>query len=245
MFGNIPKLFGNISTSISISPSHLVKYNKICCQKDSISRFSTFLLKRLPKVPTKGINLSSWYPLHLTKVTVCGGNINSTKRNFTSKKRIKVVEDYTHEEPNPFRVLRHTNYVKLLIGSINKHGKRAIAERVTFNLLAHLKKETGKNPFDVFNEVVENLKPLAQLKNKKVAGVNYKIPSVIDDDRAISVAVRWLVKCSLDRSERGIQKQLIAEVMDVLAGKGLSLKKREESHRQIIVNRPFMKFLRS
>lgn len=144
---------------------------------------------------------------------------------------------------SPFKPRRKTNYLKLLIGVLNKKGERATAESIVFKVLSQIR-ETGRDPYTTVTEAIEALKPLAELQNKIVGGVNYRIPSPLVADKATSIAMRWLVTSAHERPEKSMAKKLYAEIADILQGKGYAMKKREDHHKQVVANRAFMRFLR-
>jgi len=136
------------------------------------------------------------------------------------------------------------NLLKILVNSLIKKGKKVKIEKACFNFLLLLKKGTSKNPVLTFNYALDRVRPLVTLRNKKVAGTNLKIPILVNPGQDTSMSIKWLVE-SLNTKVGNdkIDTKLSQEIIDILASKGLTVKKRTELHKTALANRPFLKYL--
>jgi small subunit ribosomal protein S7 len=136
------------------------------------------------------------------------------------------------------------NFLSVLANSLLKNGKKSKAEGICFDFLYKLRLETKQNPVIVLNAAINKIKPIVTLKGKRVAGTNLKIPALVVSGRDISVAIKWLIDAAIIRGgDQKISDKLVQEVLDILANRGSSLKKKNELHKLALVNRPFLKFM--
>jgi len=142
--------------------------------------------------------------------------------------------------------------VNLFVGSLTKKGNRRQAKRLFAETLKLIKrslltqdKRSEKDPFSVLLDVTSSLRPLITLESKRVGGVIYRLPRLINTTRrGYSIAVHWLIKSALLRKERGFALKLASEILDTSRGKSTSLKKKSELYDLAIYNRPFVRYLR-
>ncbi len=133
--------------------------------------------------------------------------------------------------------------VNKLINVIMKNGKKRIAEKFVYQALNELSEKTKLNPVEALQFAVDNVKPLVELRSRRVGGANYQVPVEVNPRRAISLALRWVKNSARARtSERGFGKKLAGELFDAFNNKGGAIKKREETHKMAEANKAFMHF---
>lgn len=136
------------------------------------------------------------------------------------------------------------NLLKILNNSLIKKGKKIQIEKLSFNFLKNLKAEVRQDPISVLNLALFKAKPVVTLKGKKVAGVSLKIPTLIANGKDFSISIKWFVQSSLLKiGNDKLNIKLVREVLDILANKGATIKKRNELHKLALSNRPFLKYL--
>ncbi len=124
-------------------------------------------------------------------------------------------------------------------------GKKSVAESIVYGALDHIQARLRRDPLAVFEKALEHIRPLVEVKSRRVGGATYPVPIEVDAKRAEALAMRWLVKYSRDRGEKGMVLRLAAELMDAAdeeggsKGKGGAVKKREETHRMAEANKAF------
>lgn len=118
-------------------------------------------------------------------------------------------------------------------------GKKAVAEKAFYNTLDIVQKRTNEDPLKLFKKALENLKPVLEVKSRRVGGATYQVPVEVKPSRRQSLATRWLIEYARARGETSIEEQLAGEVMDVLANRGAAMKKREDVHKMAEANKAF------
>ncbi|MCX8092944.1 MAG: 30S ribosomal protein S7 [Candidatus Goldbacteria bacterium] len=135
----------------------------------------------------------------------------------------------------------NSELVSRFINCIMLKGKKSIAERLTYSAFDIIKKQ-GKDPLEVCNKAVENVKPLLELKTRRIGGANYQIPVEVNPDRRISLAVRWIINAARERKERGFHERLAAEILAASENQGGAVKKKEDTHKMAEANKAFAHF---
>ncbi len=118
-------------------------------------------------------------------------------------------------------------------------GKKSIAEKLLYKAIEQLGEKTGEEPVKAFIHVIENVKPQMEVKSRRVGGATYQVPMEVRPDRQEALAIRWLVKYSRSRGEKGMDKRLAAELLDAFNGRGGAMKKKEDTHRMAEANKAF------
>ena len=129
--------------------------------------------------------------------------------------------------------------VTKLINRMMIGGKRGKAEKILYDAFDIIKEKTGENPLDVFNKALENIKPLLEVKSRRVGGSNYQVPMEVSADRSQALGLRWLVNYARLRGGKGMAENLANEIMDASNGTGAAVKKREDTHRMAEANKAF------
>ena len=149
--------------------------------------------------------------------------------------------------PDP---IYNSKVVTKLINSIMLDGKKGTAQKILYDAFEMVKEKTGKEPMEVFNQALENIKPALEVKarrgggslevkSRRVGGANYQVPVEVKPDRAQALALRWLVNASRSRSGKSMAEKLASEIIDASNGTGASVKKREDTHRMAEANKAF------
>ena len=129
--------------------------------------------------------------------------------------------------------------VTKLINSIMNDGKKGKAQTILYDAFAMIKEKTGKEPLEVFNQALENIKPALEVKSRRVGGSNYQIPIEVSAERAQVLGLRWLTNYARLRGGRGMADNLANEIIDASNGTGAAVKKREDTHRMAEANKAF------
>ena len=125
------------------------------------------------------------------------------------------------------------------INTIMKKGKKSLAENVLYGAFKVVESKIQKDPVPVFKKAVMNLRPMVEVKSRRVGGATYQVPIEVRSDRQTALALRWLVDTARKRSERGMENKLASEIMDAANNTGTAVKKREDTHRMAEANKAF------
>ena len=121
-------------------------------------------------------------------------------------------------------------------------GKKAVAERIVYGALSQVQTKTGKEPIEVFNLAVNNIKPVVEVKSRRVGGANYQVPVEVRPVRRLALAMRWLREAAKKRGEKSMDLRLAGELLDASEGRGAAMKKREDTHKMAEANKAFSHF---
>lgn len=129
--------------------------------------------------------------------------------------------------------------VSRIINKLMLDGKKGLAEKAFYSALDIISEKTGEDGLTVVNEALENIKPALEVKSRRVGGSNYQVPVEVDENRKITLALRWLVTAARARSERTMRERIAGEIMDAFNSQGGAVRKKEEVHRMAEANRAF------
>ena len=118
-------------------------------------------------------------------------------------------------------------------------GKKAVAERIIYGALDQVQTKTGKDPIEVFNLAINNIKPIVEVKSRRVGGANYQVPGEGRPVRRLALAMRWLREAAKKRGEKSMDLRLAGELLDAVEGRGAAMKKREDTHKMAEANKAF------
>ena len=138
--------------------------------------------------------------------------------------------------PDP---IYNSKVVTKLINQIMQDGKKGTAERILYEAFDIIKEKTGEEPMDVYAKAMENVKPLLEIKSRRVGGSNVQVPIEVSEDRAQALSLRWIVNYAKTRNGRGMAINLANEIMDAANGVGGAVKKREDTHKMAEANKAF------
>ena len=129
--------------------------------------------------------------------------------------------------------------VTRLINNIMLDGKKGVAQRIVYDAFDIIKERTGKNPVEVFEDAMNNVMPVLEVKARRIGGANYQVPIEVRPARRQTLGLRWLTNYARARSERTMRERLAGEIMDACNNTGASVKKREDTHKMAEANKAF------
>ncbi len=129
-----------------------------------------------------------------------------------------------------------------LINAVMKHGKKSIAQRAVYDAFDLVKEKATEDGLVVFTKAMDNVKPLVEVRSRRVGGANYQVPTEVPPPRALSLGLRWLIGAVNERGEKTIVERLAMEILDASQNRGGSVKKREDTHRIAEANKAFAHF---
>jgi len=138
--------------------------------------------------------------------------------------------------PDP---IYNSKVVTKLVNAIMLDGKKGTAQKILYEAFEIVEKQTGKKAMDVYTEAMKNISPLLEVKSRRVGGSNYQVPMEVTDERAQTLALRWLVNYAKSRNGKGMAINLANEIIDAANGVGGAVKKREDTHKMAEANKAF------
>ena len=129
--------------------------------------------------------------------------------------------------------------VAKFINNVMEHGKKAVAEKIVYSAFDIIAQKSKQDALKVFSEALDNVKPLVEVKSRRVGGATYQVPMEVRADRRQALAIRWIIEAAQKRSESTMTERLANELLDALANKGSAVKKREDTHRMAEANKAF------
>ena len=129
--------------------------------------------------------------------------------------------------------------VTKLINNIMLDGKKGVAQKIVYDAFEIIKEKTGRDPLEVFNDAMDNIMPVLEVKARRVGGATYQVPMEVRPERKQTLGLRWLTTYSRARNEKTMRERLANELLDALAGTGGSVKKREDTHKMAEANKAF------
>ena len=123
-------------------------------------------------------------------------------------------------------------------------GKKSVAESAIYDALEEASQKLNSDPVEVFEKILENVRPAIEVRSKRVGGATYQVPCPVRPRRALGLAIRWIIKASRTRKDKKtISKRLAAEFLDAYSGRGAAVKKREDTHKMAEANRAFAHYM--
>ena len=141
--------------------------------------------------------------------------------------------------PDP---LYNSKLVTRLINNVMYDGKKGVAQKIVYDAFDIIREKTGKEPLEVFEEAMEAIMPLLEVKARRVGGATYQVPIEVRPERRQTLGLRWLTNYSRARSERTMKERLAGEILDALNGNGGAAKKRDDTHKMAEANKAFAHF---
>lgn len=129
--------------------------------------------------------------------------------------------------------------VTKLINNIMLDGKKGAAQKICYEAFDIIKEKTGKDPLEVFQQALNNIMPVLEVKARRVGGATYQVPMEVRPERRQALGLRWLVGYSRARGERTMKERLAAEILDATNNLGAAFKKKEDTHKMAEANRAF------
>ena len=138
--------------------------------------------------------------------------------------------------PDP---MYNSKMVTRLINSIMYDGKKGVAQKIVYGAFDIVAEKTGKDPLEAFEEALENIMPMLEVKARRVGGATYQVPMEVRPARRQTLGLRWITLYARKRSEKTMRERLAAEIMDACNNTGASVKKREDTHKMAEANKAF------
>ena len=129
--------------------------------------------------------------------------------------------------------------VSKFMNAIMYDGKKSVAEGIVYGALDLIKTKSGKDPLEVFSTAVQNVKPVVEVKSRRVGGANYQVPVEVRPVRRMALSMRWIREAAQKRGEKSMMVRLAGELAEAAEGRGGAMKKREEVHRMAEANKAF------
>ena|SRR5688500_9732165 len=122
---------------------------------------------------------------------------------------------------------------------IMTRGKKSLSEGIVYDALGKVAEKTGKDPLPVLKKAIDNIKPLLEIRSRRVGGATYQVPVEVQQRRGTTLAIRWLVTFSRSRREASMSDRLAGEILDASGGTGSAVKRREDMHKMAEANKAF------
>ena len=132
--------------------------------------------------------------------------------------------------------------VTKLVNNIMLDGKKGVAQKIVYDAFATVEEKSGKPALEAFQNALENIMPVLEVKARRIGGSTYQVPMEVRAERRQTLGLRWLVLYSRKRGEKTMSDRLAAEVLDAIANTGAAVKKKEETHKMAEANRAFAHF---
>lgn len=129
--------------------------------------------------------------------------------------------------------------VTKFINNIMEHGKKAVAEKIVYSAFDIMASKSKQDALKVFSEAIENVKPLLEVRSRRVGGATYQVPVEVRADRRQALAIRWIVSAARKRSETTMTDRIANELLDAFSNRGSAVKKREDTHKMAEANKAF------
>ena len=129
--------------------------------------------------------------------------------------------------------------VTQLVNKILLNGKKTVAEDIVYEALEQISQKTANDPVITLKRAVENVRPMLEVKSRRVGGASYQVPIEVKPNRGTTLALRWLVNFARGRRENSMSERLVSEIMDASNGQGASVKRREDMHKMAEANKAF------
>ncbi len=133
----------------------------------------------------------------------------------------------------------NSKLVAKFVASIMRDGKKSVAESIFYGAFDIIEQKTKSEPLKVFEQALDNVRPMIEVKSRRVGGSTYQVPTEIRPARRTALAMRWLISYSRSRSERGFASKLAGELMDAANQRGGAVKKKEDTHKMAEANKAF------
>ena len=138
--------------------------------------------------------------------------------------------------PDP---IYNSKLVTSLINHLMIDGKRGTATKILYAAFDRIKEQTGNDPVEVFQQAMDNVEPVLEVKSRRIGGSNYQVPIEVRPERRVTLGLRWIVQYARLRGEHTMVERLAGEIIDASNNTGASIKKKEDTHRMAEANRAF------
>ena len=138
--------------------------------------------------------------------------------------------------PDP---LYNSQLLSKFVNAVMRDGKKSTAERIMYDALDTIRERTEDDPMKVFQKAIENVKPVVEVKSRRVGGSTYQVPVEVRPSRKLALSMRWLLAAAKARGEKTMKLRLANELMEAADNRGMAVKKKEDTHRMADANRAF------
>lgn len=135
--------------------------------------------------------------------------------------------------------LYNSKLVTRLINYVMLDGKRGVAQKIVYGAFDIIAEKTGKDPLEVFEQAMENVMPVLEVRARRIGGATYQVPTEVRPERRTTLGLRWITTYSRNRSERTMKERLAGEILDAVNSTGNAFKKREDTHKMAEANKAF------
>jgi small subunit ribosomal protein S7 len=129
--------------------------------------------------------------------------------------------------------------VAKFVSSLMRRGKKSVAQSILYGALEIIRQKTKEDPLAVFQKAMYNVKPLVEVKSRRVGGSTYQVPTEVKSSRSQALSMRWLISYASARGEKSMASRLAGELMDAASGRGTAVKKKEDTHKMAEANKAF------
>jgi small subunit ribosomal protein S7 len=133
----------------------------------------------------------------------------------------------------------NSEHVEMCINRVMLRGKKSVARSIVYDAFDLIEQRANRAPLEVFDQAIRNATPLIEVKPRRVGGATYQVPVEVAPDRRVSLALRWLLASARARSGRSMAEKLASELMDAANNVGVTIKRREDTHRMAEANRAY------
>jgi small subunit ribosomal protein S7 len=133
----------------------------------------------------------------------------------------------------------NSKLVAKFMNNVMRRGKKSLAEQIFYGALDLIGQRTKQDPLEVFHKALDNVRPVIEVKSRRVGGATYQVPVEVRSERRDALAMRWIINYAKQRSEKTMEQKLAGELQDAAQSRGGSVKKREDTHRMADANKAF------
>jgi len=133
----------------------------------------------------------------------------------------------------------HDSVVTKFVNMMMQDGKKGVAEKILYGAMDLIGQRSGQNSLEIFKQALENVKPIVEVRSRRVGGATYQVPVEVRQTRRNSLAMRWIVQASRHRPEKGMREKLAGELFEASQSRGGAVKKRDDTHRMAEANKAF------
>ena len=150
-------------------------------------------------------------------------------------------EKKTKREIIPDPVYNNVTVAKF-INQVMRRGKKTVAQKIVYGIFDIIKEKTKKEPLEVFDSALNNVKPLLEVKPKRIGGATYQVPRQVSIERGETLAMRWIIQAAKSKKGKPMKEKLAEELIEAANNTGVAIKKKEDTHRMAEANRAFAHF---
>ena len=159
---------------------------------------------------------------------------------MADKRRIKMARRNSAEKRDVLAdPIYQSKVVAKLINQVMESGKKGLAQRIVYGAFDIIREKMDQEAIEVFNTAIENVKPMVEVRSRRVGGATYQVPCEVRADRRQALSIRWIIAAAQKRSENTMTDRIAGELLDAYANRGAAVKKREDTHKMAEANKAF------